>query len=377
MTARTIGLACAISFTLLACNAAPMPSGAQTASTEERPFVMTEVATFAFPWSMAFLPDGRQLVTQKMGDMILFDPRSGEKRVLAGTPPVVSAGQGALMDVVLAPDFASSRKIYFSYSEAGEGKTNGAALATATLDEAGATLRDVKVIFRASHYIESGAHWSGRIAFSPDGTHLFFTNGERAKGDPAQDPASTLGKVLRLNLDGTPASGNPLAAQGFHPAIWSYGQRNLTGIVFDREGRLWEAEMGPLGGDELNLVKPGANYGWPKASNGSNYDKSDIPDHAPADGFIPPKLFWNPSLAPASIAYYDAGLFPAWKNSLFITGLSGMALVRVSLDGETAREADHWKMGMRLRNVRTGPDGALWLLEDGPKGKMLRLTPKG
>jgi glucose/arabinose dehydrogenase len=377
MRSRSLGLPLALA--VLAASPALAQPSAPIAATPvaELPFAMTTVGTFVAPWSMAFLPGGKIIVTQKQGAMILFDPASGEKKTLSGTPAVVSGGQGAMMDIVLAPDFGKSRMIYFSYSEAGEGKTNGAALATAILDEAGAALKDVKVIFRAHPYVESGAHWSGRIAFSPDKKYLFFTNGERAKADPSQDPKSTLGKVLRLNLDGTPAKGNPLAKQGFHPAIWTYGQRNLTGIAFDRDGRLWEVEMGPLGGDEVNLIKPGANYGWPRASNGSNYNGSDIPDHTPADGFTPPKVFWNPSLAPASMAYYDAALFPAWKNSLFITGLSGMALARVSLDGETATKADHWKMGMRLRNVRVGPDGALWLLEDGPNGKMLKLTPKG
>lgn len=384
---KTVGLACTFSLMLLACSGVSTPGDAQTnampsgdgaaGKETEQPFAITEVGSFDSPWSMAFLPDGKILVTEKQGAIILFDPASGAKRTLSGTPPVVSAGQGAMMDIVLAPDFATSRKIYFSYSEPGEGKTNGAALATATLDEAGAALKDMKVIFRAEPFIESGAHWSGRIAFSPDRKYLFFTNGERAKFDPSQDPKSTLGKVLRLNLDGTPAAGNPLADKGFHPAIWSYGQRNLTGIAFDRDGRLWEVEMGPLGGDELNLVKPGANYGWPVRSYGDHYDKRPIPDHSEDDGFVKPKLYWNPSLAPASMAYYDADLFPAWKNSLFITGLSGMALARISLDGEKATKADHWKMGMRLRNVRVGPDGALWLLQDGPNGKMLKLTPKG
>jgi len=382
MKARLLGLASTLSFTLIACTSGSSPSEAQTGNSaqeagQELPFAMTEIATFVSPWSMTFLPDGKQLVTQKKGEMILFDPASGEQKVLSGTPAVVSAGQGALMDVVLAPDFATSRKIYFSYSEAGEGKTNGAALATATLDQAAGALNDVKVIFRANPYVESGAHWSGRILFSPDNKYLFFTNGERAKADPSQDPKSTLGKLLRLNLDGTPAAGNPLAEKGFHPAVWTYGQRNLTGIAFDRDNRLWEVEMGPLAGDELNLIKPGANYGWPERSYGDNYDKSPIPDHSPDDGFEQPKLYWKPSLAPASMVYYNADLFPAWKNSLFITGLSGMALVRVALDGENATKADHWSMGMRLRNVRVGPDGALWLLEDGPKGKMLKLTPKG
>ena len=383
MNKRSLGLACSFSFVLLACSGASAPVDAQpanqsepAASSDALPFTLTEIATFDSPWSMTFLPDGKQLVTQKKGAMILFDPATKEQRVLSGTPPVYSAGQGALMDVVLAPDFTTSRKIYFSFSDVGEGKTSGAALATATLDQAAGALKDVKVIFRAEPYLESGAHWSGRIAFSPDKKYLFFTNGERAKFDPAQDPKMTLGKVLRLNLDGTPATGNPLAAKGFHPAIWTYGQRNLTGISFDKDGRLWEVEMGPLGGDELNLVKPGANYGWPTRSNGDHYDKRPIADHTPDDGFEQPKLFWNPSLAPSSMAYYDGAAFPAWQGSLFITGLSGMALVRISLDGEKATKADHWKMGMRLRNVRVGPDGNLWLLQDGAKGKMLKLTPK-
>jgi glucose/arabinose dehydrogenase len=375
MRPRSLALPIIVSL-LLACTDGAAQNQSAPAASTEKPFDIATVGAFEGPWAMAFLPDGKILVTQKMGAMILFDPRSGDKQTLSGTPSVVSAGQGALMDVVLAPDFARSRKIYFSFSEAGEGKTNGVALATATLDQPGSALRDVKVIFRGQPYVESGAHYSGRIVFSPDSKYLFFTNGERAKGDPAQDPKSTLGKVLRLNLDGTPAAGNPLAAQGFHPAIWSYGHRNLTGLAFDRDGRLWEVEMGPLGGDEINLIEPGLNYGWPKASNGSNYNKSDIPDHSPTDGFVPPKVFWNPSLAPAAMAYYDAALFPEWRGSLFVPGLSGMALARVSLNGDAASKAEHWPMGVRIRSVRVGPDGALWLLEDGPKGKMLRLTPR-
>jgi aldose sugar dehydrogenase len=381
-TSRRFGLA-AIAL-LMACSSQPatsQPPGAPAAPTipdSPRPFQIVEVATFDSPWAMAFLPGGKMLVTQKMGAMILFDPKTGEKKTLAGTPAVVSTGQGAMMDIVPAPDFARTNKIYFSYSEAGEGKTNGVALATATLDQAGTALKDVKVIFRADPYIDAAAHWSGRIAFSPDNKYLFFTNGERAKADPAQDPKVTLGKVLRLNLDGTPAAGNPLGAKGFHPAIWSYGHRNLLGLAFDKDGRLWETEMGALGGDEVNLIKPGLNYGWPKASNGSNYNRSDIPDHDPAkDGFEAPKAFWNPSLAPSSLAYYNAALFPQWKNSLFVTGMSGMALARLALNGEVATKADHWNMGARIRAARVGPDGALWLLQDGANGKMLRLVPKG
>ncbi|MBN8831018.1 MAG: PQQ-dependent sugar dehydrogenase, partial [Sphingomonadales bacterium] len=339
-------------------------------------FTVTQIANFDFPWSMAFLPDGRMLLTQKKGAMILFDPRSGERRTLTGTPEVVSTNQGGLMDVALAPDFARSRKIYFSYSEAGEGKTSGVVLASAVLDEAAGALHHVRVLFRSQPFVERASSYSGRIALAPDGKHIFFTNGERVQIAHAQDPRTTLGKVLRLDLDGRPARGNPLARRSFHPAIWTYGHRNLTGLAFDSRGRLWEAEMGPAGGDEVNLIRPGRNFGWPLASNGTNYDGSDIPDPRSGDGFEPPSVYWTPSLSPGSLAYHDGRLFPAWKDSLFVTGLSGMALVRIALDGETATKADHWPMGMRLRNVRIGPDGAIWLLEDAGKGRMLQLTPK-
>ena len=379
MINRPLGLAAVATLMLCASPACSQPPGIPAAPAQPdspRPFSIEEKGSFDSPWAMAFLPSGNMLVSQKKGEIILFNPKDGAKKTLSGTPAVVSTGQGAMKDIVLAPNFDKSKKVYFSYSEAGEGKTNGVALATATLDEAGAAFKDVKVIFRATPYIEAMAHWSGRIAFSPDKKYVFFTNGERAKADPAQDPKSTLGKVLRLNLDGTPAAGNPLAAKGFHPAIWSYGHRNLLGLTFDKDGRLWESEMGALGGDEINLVKPGLNYGWPKASNGSNYDRSDIPDHKAGDGYEAPKVFWNPSLAPSSLTYYNANLFPAWKNSLFITGMSGMALERIALNGENASKADHWNMGARIRSSRVGPDGALWLLQDGPNGKLLRLVPK-
>lgn len=343
------------------------------------PFRVTPVAKFDSPWAMTFLPDARLLVTEKAGALILFDPASGGKIAVQGVPKVDSAGQGALKDIVLHPQFASNRTIYLSYSEArAEGK--GAALATAVLAESdgAARLDGLKVIFRATPYVAGSGHYSARIAVAPDGKHLFFTNGERQKFDPAQDPASTLGKVLRLTLDGAPAADNPLAAKGFHPAIWSYGHRNLLGLAFDAQGRLWENEMGPRGGDEVNLIKPGVNYGWPKASMGDHYDGTKIPRHAQGDGYEPPKVWWNPSISPAGLIYYSGDLFPQWKGSLFMGGLSGQALARVRLDGETAVKADQWDMGARIREVEQGPDGALWLLEDGggAQGRLLKLTPK-
>ena len=356
-----------------------LPAAAQTrssAASAERPFRTETFAQVESPWAMTFLPDGRILITQKAGDLILFDPATRSKTVVKGVPKVDSAGQGALKDIVLHPQFASNRMIYLSYSEArAEGK--GAALATATFTEkdGAARLDDVKVIFRATPYVSGSGHYSARIALSPDRRHLFFTNGDRQKFDPAQDPKSTLGKVLRLNLDGTPAAGNPLAARGFHPAIWSYGHRNLLGVAFDAQGRLWENEMGPRGGDEVNLIKPGLNYGWPKASQGDHYGGTPIPRHAPGDGFEPPKAWWNPSISPSGLVYYSGDLFAQWKGSLLLGALSGQALIRVKLDGETAAKADEWDMGARIREVEQGPDGALWLLEDGRSARLLKLTP--
>ncbi|KAA9015864.1 PQQ-dependent sugar dehydrogenase [Sphingobium limneticum] len=369
----------ALPLLLIACSGEGANS--QTTTMADKPFKTSVIADFDSPWAMTFLPDGRALVTEKAGDMILFDPKNGTKIPVAGIPKVDSAGQGALMDVVLSPRFAKDKAVYFSFSEERDG-LKGVALAKGAFNQAsdGTTKLDgVTILFRASPYVDGDGHYSGRIAFSPDGKYLFFTNGERQKFDPAQDPKSTLGKVLRLNLDGTPAANNPLSAKGFNPAIWSYGHRNLLGIAFDKDGRLWEQEMGPKGGDEVNLIKPGLNYGYPKVSNGSHYDGRDIPDHAPGDGFEAPKVWWNPVISPGGLLYYSGDLFPQWKNSLFIGGLSSQSLVRVKLNGEKAEKADQWDMGARIREVEQGPDGALWLLEDGGKsqGRMLKLTPAG
>jgi glucose/arabinose dehydrogenase len=375
MNARQFCMTATMSLALFAC------TGETTVNNEVQtsggtPFQITEVATFASPWAFAFLPDGNILVSEKQGTLILLDPQSGSKQTVGGTPAVKSEGQGSLMDIALAPDFATSNKLYFTFSEAGEGARSGLALATGTLNRSGtAALNDVRVIFRADGNSDKGGHYSGRIAFAPDNQTMFLTSGDRQLMDPAQDPKSLLGKVLRLNLDGTPAAGNPLAAQGFHPAIWSYGHRNLLGIAFDAQGQLWEMEMGPAHGDEINLIKPGLNYGWPKASMGNHYDGKAIPDHTAGDGFEAPKVHWVPAISPGGLAYYNADLFPQWKNSLFITGLSGKSLDRIAIDGENATKADHWDMGERIRAVRTGPDGALWLLEDGESGRLLRLSP--
>ncbi len=367
----------ALAATLLACSDA-VPTAAQgTPPATGLPFKVTQVADFDAPWAMTFLPDGRMLVTEKAGVLNLVAADGQSRKSVSGIPALSNAGQGGLMDVVLAPGFARNKQVYFSFSEAGPGG-KGVALARGTMvDGAAPSLTNVAVIFRATPYVAGDGHFSGRIAFSPDGKYLFFTNGERQKFDPAQDPTATLGKVLRLTLDGKPAPGNPLAKRGFHPAVWSYGHRNLLGIAFDARGNLWEQEMGPKGGDEVNLILPGKNYGYPIVSDGDHYDGRDIPDHATRPEFEKYKVNWTPVISPGGLMVYSGAMFPQWKGDLFIGGLSSKALVRVDVNGTKATKGDQWDMGTRIREIEQGPDGAIWVLEDGGRGaggKMFKLT---
>jgi glucose/arabinose dehydrogenase len=342
------------------------------------PFQVEVVADFESPWAMTFLPDGRMLITEKAGTLHLVSADGKQRKPVTGIPQVSAEGQGGLMDVVLHPRFAQNKQVYFSYSEAGQGG-KGVVLARGTFADGDApALQKVETLFRATPYVDGEGHYSGRIAFAPDG-HLFFTNGERMKFDPAQDPKATLGKVLRLNEDGTPAKGNPLVDKGFHPAVWSYGHRNLLGIAFDAAGNLWEQEMGPKGGDEVNLILPGRNYGYPVVSDGDHYDDKPIPDHATRPEFEKYKVNWTPVISPAGLIVYSGKLFPQWKGDLFIGGLSSQALVRVDVEGTNATKGDQWSIGTRIREPEEGPDGAIWLLEDGRRGaqgRLLKLTPK-
>lgn len=357
---------------------APTPSASATSGS--LPFATTAVADFDQPWAMTFLPDGRMLVTEKRGDLLLVSADGRTRRTVA-TLPVDAAGQGGLMDVVLAPEFTTSGRVYLSYSAAGDGG-KGVVLARGQLDTATAgseRLRSIETLWRASPLVDGNGHYSGRIAFSPNGQYLFFTAGDRQKFTPAQDKGGTLGKVLRLTPDGKPAPGNPPAAEGFRPEVWSFGHRNLLGLAFDAQGNLWEQEMGPQGGDEVNLILPGRNYGWPNVSNGSHYDGRDIPDHAAGDGYEAPKVWWNPVISPGGLMIYSGDLFPQWKGDAFIGGLSSESLVRVDLNGTSAAKGDQWPMGARIREVEQGPDGAIWVLEDGTngsQGRLLKLTPR-
>ena len=367
-----------VSFLAAACQ--PSSSDAAPADTSNRPFDVSVIADFDEPWAMTFIPGTPYaLVTEKKGKLKLWE-NGAETVDVSGVPAVAYGGQGGLGDVILHPDFANNKYIYLSYAEAGEGGF-GAAVARSKLNIAGgkASLSDVQVIWRQEPKVTGRGHFGHRLAFGPDGM-LYISSGERQKFDPAQDLNQNLGKIVRLTDGGMVPSDNPFYDQGrIKSQIWSYGHRNPLGIAFDTQGRLWNQEMGPAGGDELNLVKKATNYGYPKASNGNHYDGRDIPDHAPGDGFEAPKVFWNPSISPAGLMIYSGDLFKDWKGSAFLGGLGAKALVRVKLDGEKAEKAEQWDMGARIREVEQGPDGAIWLLEDensASEGRLLKLTPK-
>lgn len=363
-----------LALTLIGCSAS---DGGAAAQPQGRPFQVETLASFDEPWAMTFMPSGQVLITEKRGRLKLWTP--GRPAIdVAGVPPVSYGGQGGLGDVVLHPDFANNRLVYLSFVEAGEGNLRGAAVGRGRLliENGAARIAGFSVIWRQQPKMEGGGHFSHRIAFGPDHL-LYISSGERMHFDPAQDMTGNLGKVVRLNDDGTPAAGNPFAAQGGVTAqIWTLGHRNLLGLAFAPDGNLWEVEMGPRGGDELNLIQRGRNYGWPRVSNGSHYDGRDIPDHRPGDGFEPPKIWWNPSISPSSLIIYSGAMFPEWRGDALIGALSGEALIHVRIRGVAAEKADQWAMGARIREVEQGPDGAVYLLEDGAGGHLLRLTPR-
>ncbi|NLA68463.1 MAG: PQQ-dependent sugar dehydrogenase [Gammaproteobacteria bacterium] len=385
-------LAAALVLAATACNgdarptAAPAAVEAQDAQAPapragDRPFEVDVIAAFQEPWAMAFLPDGRLLVTEKQGHLKLVDVESGATTDVAGVPAVAYGGQGGLGDVLPHPRFADNGLVYLSYAEAGRGGTRGAALARATLvvDGDGARLEDLDVIWRQVPKVSGQGHYGHRIAFDRDGK-LWLSSSERQKFDPAQDMGSNMGKILRLEDDGRPAAGNPFAdRRGVAREVWSLGHRNVLGIAFDAGGQLWNVEMGPAGGDELNRVERGGNYGYPIVSNGDHYDGRPIPDHDTRPEFIAPVVDWTPVISPSSLVIYGGDAFPGWKGSALIGGLSSQALVRVEFDGDGAREAERFDMGSRIREVEQGPDGAVWLLEDGQgdggQGRLLKLVP--
>jgi aldose sugar dehydrogenase len=340
----------------------------------------TDEAVFNEPWAMAFLPgSGEALITEKGGKLKLW--RRGQPVLdVAGAPKVAYGGQGGFGDVVAAPDYRISQMVYLSWVEQGMNGTRGAVVARAKLElaAAGARLARLTVVWRQDPKVTGKGHFSHRIAFSPDGQYLFIGSGERQKFTPAQDLTGNLGKVLRLLPDGTPAPGNPFAdSAGAGPQIWSYGHRNVLGLAFDAKGQLWDLEHGPAGGDELNLVRPGKNYGWPLVSNGDHYDGKPIPRHSTRPDLEAPAISWNPVIAPGNMIFYAGSLFPGWKGQVLCAGLASGGLVRVSANAGGAQEIERIPLGERIREVEEGPDGAIYVLEDSPRGRLRRLVPAG
>ena len=333
----------------------------------------------AHPWGLAFLPDGQLLVTERPGRMRIIGKNGRLSAPLDGVPAVAARGQGGLLDVTLSPDFASSALVYFSYAEAREAGKNGTTVARAKLvrGEDGGRLEDVKVIFRQQPSYASSNHFGSRIVFTRDGS-LFVTLGERFSArDQAQDPTDHLGKLVRIMPDGSPSAGNP-KRDGWRPEIWSIGHRNVQGAALHPStGKLWTIEHGARGGDEINIPDAGKNYGWPVISYGRNYDFTKIGIGAQKEGMEQPVYYWDPSIAPSGAAFYTGDVFPEWKGNLFVGALAGQALHRLVLDGEkvVGEEALLTELRERVRDVRMGPDGVLWLLTDSPDGRILRVVP--
>jgi glucose/arabinose dehydrogenase len=383
-SARLIAAVSASALALASCANAETGETAPVVASAT-PFTVSEVATFEEPWAITFAPGTAMLfVTEKAGTVKVLDTATGTIGTVSGAPKVDYGGQGGLGDIAFLPAEAGKpvdgRTVYLSWAEAGDGDTRGAVVGKGTLACAGVqtcAIEGLAVIWRQTPKVTGRGHYSHRIAISPNGQHLFIASGERQKMQPAQDTANTLGSIVRLNLDGSPAAGNPMADKGGATAeIWSYGHRNILGMDWDTQGRLWEVEHGPAGGDELNLVKPAANYGWPIRSNGEHYNGDPIPDHSADDGFAQPALSWTPVIAPGDMLIYTGDMFAAWKGHALMPGLASQAIVDVAIEGESAREVARHEFDKRLRTIAQGPDGALWVAEDGKGAKLMKLTAR-
>lgn len=377
---ETFSAATLAAVALLVMVPAPVRAASENAGMNQpspnQPFTLTSVARFEYPWAITFLPDGRLLITEKPGKLFITT-QGGAKKEVDGIPKVYYSGQNGLLDVAVSPGFANDRTIYFTFIA--PARSGGRlALARAQLNESGSTasLADLAIIWRQDK-ASVGGQPGGVIAFSPDGRYLFLTVGDRQQPETAQDADLAQGKVLRLNLDGSTPKDNPMAALGGVKAqTWTSGHRNAYGLAFAPDGRLWSDEMGPRGGDELNLIQPGRNYGWPIVSNGDNYSGIPIPRHSTRPEFEAPVVYWTPVIAPAGLAFYEGNMFPAWRGSAFIGGLLEKGLVRIAFDNQGgAKEAERWALGHRIRDVGVASDGAVWLVEDAQEGRLLRLTP--
>jgi glucose/arabinose dehydrogenase len=351
------------------------------AQTSQRPVRAETIATgLAHPWGLAFLPEGRLLVTERPGRLRIVGRDGALSAAVSGLPAVSASGQGGLLDVALAPDFASSQMIYFSFAEPRGGGKNATSVARGRLVAVadGGRLDNTEVIFRQQPAYASSHHFGSRLVFMPDGS-LFVTLGERfSQRDEAQNPSNHIGKLIRLRADGTPHADNP-KRQGWQPQVWSIGHRNVQAAALNPTSqRLWTIEHGARGGDEINIPEAGKNYGWPVISYGRNYDGSKIGTGTDKAGMEQPIYYWDPSIAPSGAVFYTGTLFPDWKGNLLVGALAGQALHRLVLDGNkvVGEEILLSDLGARIRDVRQGADGALWLLTDEAQGRVLRIVPR-
>ena len=338
--------------------------------------VETVTEGLEFPWGLAFLPDGRVLVTERAGRLRIVEKDGKVSEPLKGVPKLLAEGQGGLLDVALDPNFGDNRLVYLSFAELGE---DGAGTAVARGKLGKDRLENVEVIWRQKPKVEGRPlHFGSRLVFAPDGT-LFVTTGERFKFDPAQDLSTTLGKIVRINPNGSVPDDNPFVGQkGKLPEIYSYGHRHVQGAAIHPEtGKLWESEFGPLGGDEINVIEPGKNYGWPLVSWGKHYDGKEIPDPPTRPEFTDAIKQWTPVISPSGITFYTADTIPGWKGNLLIAGLTAQGIVRLTLEGEKVTGEERIGLGERIRNVVQGPDGAVYALTDRSGGEILRISPDG
>jgi aldose sugar dehydrogenase len=408
-TVRSLAIA-GLFFAMAESSSLAQVNAGEQKSDPNLPFTVTQVTTLSFPWKIAFLPDGRMLITEKVGALSLVT-QQGAKTPVANIPAVRWEGQGGMLGVYLSPHYTEDHSVYLTYSEPGDGGSSLAlAKAQLKLNNDAASLDGLKVIWRDGERGEGG-QFGAEVAFSPDGKYLFLSSGDRQRMTPAQDPNQPLGKILRLTLDGKPAPGNPGAGKIGSPTVpvidppsdtekaktapvvrtytfpgpnltpaetWVSGLRTPYGLAFAPDGRLWELEHGPRGGDELNLILPGKNYGWPLVSYGHNYNGVPIPDPDTRPDLAKPAIYWVPVIAPGNLMFYQGVMFPQWNGSAFASGLASQALIRITFNGQGgAQTAERWGMGRRVRDVEVAPDGALWIIEDAKPGGLFRLTPVG
>jgi glucose/arabinose dehydrogenase len=361
--------------------AAALPANAQdtfsVTGTSGTPLVGEATASLDSPWAMTLLPDGRMLVTEKAGALVLISADGRPLGTVEGVPDTAVVGQGGLGDVVLHPEFEQNGLVYVSYIEPGDSGYGGVVVrGRLELTEAGGRLTDVERIWTQRPKMSGGRHFSLKMAFGPDG-YLYITTGDRGRQTPAQNMDVNLGKIVRLNADGSIPADNPFADRGgIQAEFWTIGHRNPLGIDFAPDGDLWSNEMGPRGGDELNLIRRGENYGWPVVSEGVNYSMVPIPDHDTRPRFEPPVVAWVPSISPAGLTIYDGKVFPEWQGDAIMGALSGRALVVAELANDAFQSEERFEWGARVRDVEVGADGAIWVIEDGDGGRLIRFTPE-